>query len=54
MMSKSETILLLEQFEQHPNEILLYNDEMIFAIDLYSVPLTDYPSFLHAFLNSVL
>lgn len=54
MMSKSETILMLEQFEQHPNEILLYNDEMLFAIDLYRVPLTNYPRFLDAFLNSVL
>jgi hypothetical protein len=54
MMSKSKTILLLEHFEDRPNENLLYNDEIIFAIDLYRVPLTDYPRFLHAFLNSVL
>jgi hypothetical protein len=54
MMSKLEIILMLEQFEQLPNENLLYNDEMLFAIDLYRVPLTDYPRFLHAFLNSVL
>ncbi len=54
MISKSKTILLLEHFEQFPNEFLLYNDEMLFAIDLYSVPLTHYPRFLHAFLNSVL
>jgi hypothetical protein len=53
-MSNLETILMLEQFEQHPNEILLYNDEMLLAIDLYRVPLTDYPRFLYAFLESAL
>ena len=54
MMSKSETILMLEQFEQDPKEFLLYNDEILFAIDLYRVPLTDYPRFLYAFLESAL
>jgi hypothetical protein len=54
MISKLETILLLEQFEQRPDETLLYNDEILFAIDLYRVSLTDYPQFLDKFLQSVL